>query len=106
MIWQIILGGVKCLMVAVMLPSLVNAYDARTVVKIYAYTKEQNNSEKVKQGSGFFIGKDGRILTAYHVVQNAHKLLLWTVGGVGDIPLFDAPVKVVQINPTYDLAIL
>jgi hypothetical protein len=70
---------------------------AETVVTIYAKSQDGTSS----QGTGFFISRNGRVLTAYHVVHRA-----------SEIQIFDfemTPLKNVSIErllPTRDLALL
>lgn len=71
-----------------------SAQDA--VVKIYTV-----GSSGAGQGTGFFSSKDGQIVTAYHVVQNATRIEVVhdRLGSFSDI-------EVEFISPDHDLAVL
>jgi hypothetical protein len=84
------------LIILVCFPALTHAKNADAVVKIYA-TKGVRSG----LGSGFFIRNDGRLVTAYHVVE-----------GADHIEIFDHQrrryddVLVEFISPEYDIAVL
>jgi S1-C subfamily serine protease len=84
------------LIILVCFPALTHAKSADAVVKIYA-----TKGVRTSLGSGFFIRKDGLLLTAYHVVE-----------GANDIEIFDHQkrryddVLVKSISPKYDIAVL
>lgn len=50
-------------------------------------------------GTGFVISKDGRVLTAYHVIEGASEYYLNTTTG-------KQPLRLVESAPEYDLALL
>ncbi len=53
------------------------------------------------RGSGFFIGNDGTLITAFHVIEMAAEIYIITDDGAKR-PL----EKVISFNPVYDIAIL
>ena len=74
--------------------------------------QEQEQAPVQGAGSGFVVDKEGQLMTNYHVVQEALKgntttlkagaTLTVTFTGSSD----KLPVKVVGVNPSYDLALL
>lgn len=70
---------------------------ADSVVTIYT----QLNNESSGQGTGFVIGAEGRIATAYHVIQNATKIEVFDKEAR---PLDDVVIE--WIDPRTDIAII
>jgi hypothetical protein len=68
--------------------------DSNAVVAIYA---DQGNGVAL-QGTGFFVDRDGGILTAYHVIQGARSLMVYHKG------VNYRAVTIEGIAPRYDLA--
>src|ERR1035437_3669732 len=57
-------------------------------------------SEQLKaSGSGFFISDDGNLISNYHVVEGASRIMVKTKGGV-------FPARVVKLDPVNDIAVL
>ncbi|MBK5273766.1 MAG: trypsin-like peptidase domain-containing protein [Desulfuromonadales bacterium] len=86
-----------CLLLAIAMPCLAYAKDERNaVVGIYS-TKTDGT---VAQGTGFFLGDNGEIVTNYHVIKNSIKMEIYYVGGK------TSNVLVERVIPNYDLAVL
>lgn len=66
-------------------------------------SKEINNNEWKGNGTGFFISKLGYIATNYHVVENSKTI---EIEYVYDNKTFNYTAKIIQSDPTNDLAIL
>ena len=58
-------------------------------------------SGSIKQGTGFFFRDNASILTAYHVIRNAKKIIVITKEGQGGYP-----AKVVFVSGKHDVAML
>ncbi len=56
-------------------------------------------SEIKGNGTGFFITTDGYLLTAYHVINDASKIQVWTGKGL-------SPAKVIRVDSANDIALL
>jgi S1-C subfamily serine protease len=54
-----------------------------------------------KLGSGFFISKDGRLVTNYHLIQGARKVVVKTKRGSVFLPR-----RIVNLDPDRDIAVL
>jgi putative serine protease PepD len=81
---------------AKVVPSVVNVTVRQSGVN--PFTGQQYDAE-ASNGSGVIIRSDGYILTNYHVVEGADRLVV-TVG------VEDKPAKVVGVDPVTDLAVL
>jgi S1-C subfamily serine protease len=71
------------------------------VVKIRNVSVDENGDNHGGIGSGFFVSKDGKIATAYHVVRGANAKI--------EIDLADGrtlPAHIVDIKPLSDIAVL
>jgi S1-C subfamily serine protease len=54
-----------------------------------------------KQGSGFFINREGRVVTNYHLISGARKVVIKTKSGSVHVPQ-----RIVNLDPDRDIAIL
>ena len=73
-----------------------SAQTAESVVLIYS-----QNRDRASQGTGFLLGNNGLIVTAYHVIQDSEEI---TVKDSHNHDLED--IRVDQIDPDHDLAVL
>ncbi len=69
-----------------------------STVKIIAL---DNNDVELGSGSGFFIGSDGTLITAFHVIEGAQDIRVKS----DDMVSYDV-TKIIAFNPVYDIAIL
>lgn len=52
-------------------------------------------------GSGFFISRNGKIVTNYHLIQRAHKIVIKLKSGLAFVPR-----RVVNLDPEKDIAVI
>jgi putative serine protease PepD len=90
------LAGLSEVVAAKVVPSVVNVTVGQTGYDPYS---GQNVTQDVGNGSGIMLRENGYILTNYHVVEDASRLVV-TVG------LQDLPASVVGVDPSTDLAVL
>lgn len=77
--------------------------DAERVVNIYAELGFAGGKPRLGQGTGFLVGADGTIVTAYHVIRGALSLTVWD--GRSNKFENDA-VRILAVDPEHDLALL
>ena len=75
------------------------AADKPTASVVTLYTK--NGQERSGQGTGFLIGPNGLIATAYHVVKGATEIEVFTNRGKRA-----KSIELVAVDPAHDLALL
>ncbi len=68
-----------------------------SIVTIYTTVENQGSG----QGTGFYIGKGGRILTAYHVVDGATQITIYDQKGRKY-----TDIEILALSPEFDLAVL
>lgn len=74
----------------------------RSVVRLYCMKEEQTTKGNYQEiGAGFFVSDDGKLVTAYHVVQGATSVL--ALGGIEDV--YKSP-RVLKYDENWDLALL
>ncbi len=59
------------------------------------------SSEGDKIGSGFFISRDGKLVTNYHLIKGANKVLVKMKNGIAFVP-----TAVINLDPAKDIAII
>jgi|CXWL01.1.fsa_nt_gi S1-C subfamily serine protease len=52
-------------------------------------------------GSGFFISRDGKVVTNYHLINGAHKIAVKLKNGSAFIP-----IKIINLDPAKDIAVI
>jgi len=52
-------------------------------------------------GSGFFISRDGKVVTNYHLIKGAHKIAVKLKNGSAFIPM-----RIVNLDPAKDIAVI
>ena len=60
-----------------------------------------SSSDGDKLGSGFFISRDGKIVTNYHLIKSAHKVAVKLKNGSAFLPR-----RIVNIDPDKDIAVI
>lgn len=54
-----------------------------------------------RQGSGFFISRNGKIVTNYHLIQRARKVIVKLKSGIAFVPR-----RIVNLDPEKDIAVI
>lgn len=64
--------------------------------------KKEGEEEEpsISQGTGFFVGPAGQVLTAYHVIEGTSEVAVYTAGGE------TFPARVLKVSRATDLALL
>jgi hypothetical protein len=88
-LWVISIG-------VVLISSVATKANEQAVVAIYATT-----ARGTSQGTGFFVSREAKIVTAYHVIEGARRLEIFTHTGRQL-----ARTMLVQIDPDSDVAVL
>ncbi len=102
-LWAVVGALALCLVAVIATPARAGGADAAHVVNIYAELGQSGPAAAMGQGTGFFVGADGTIATAYHVVRGARNLIVWD----GRSNRFEgSQVLVVAVDPERDLALL
>jgi S1-C subfamily serine protease len=52
-------------------------------------------------GSGFFISRDGKVVTSYHLIKGAHKIAVKLKNGSAFVPM-----RIVNLDPAKDIAVI
>lgn len=80
------------------------AYDFKRVTPLVNYfsTNEDGRLLVWSSGAGFFVRKDGIVITSYHVVRNSKNLYVVLFNG----EVFPAKILDYDARPDYDIAVL
>jgi S1-C subfamily serine protease len=82
-------------------PSLdLNALASRTRPAVAALKVTRTKSTKTCTGTGFFVSKDGQLITNWHVIRDAATIAVATAGGE------TLTARVVAEDPEHDVALL
>ena len=92
-----LLGGILCGVLIFNISTYATAGPESSVVTLYTKTGRQGSG----QGSGFVIGPNGLIATAYHVIQGATEIEIFSDRNLGT-----KDITLVAVDPAHDLALI
>lgn len=101
--WVHIIGAFSCRSIAISQPEPIIKQPEPKVTQpepIPKYPEPKAQPTEFKTGTGFFISKDGYLLTAYHVVEGTKIIKILQDSGE------EYPAKIIRVDAANDIALL
>jgi len=72
----------------------------RATVKVEVFYQDTTGRSMKEKGAGAILSEDGKIVTNYHTIRQAGRILVTLYGGI------TLPATILQTSPAYDLALI